>query len=436
MKPVFTFLFLVMTFVGFAQNLKPTIGLSSLPANNESVCAIPVYTGNFNASGLQAGDTIPGFRFYDRNGVSYDAQSLLQSGKPLLVIGGSYTCPVFRQKIARINQIATQFSGQLNILVVYVVEAHPKSPDVSPYSGNVWTTSDNQSEGVLYLQPTTYGARKQTLSDMLAKAAYTLSVPVVIDGPCNQWWSTFGPAPNNAYLIKPNGVIYKKHGWFDKNPDNMVSDITALLAQLPPPLPEFTFQLQADTISIGRPGGDDVVVTGSLINTHSTAIEVDIIRKENNLPSGWFSYMCADICASPTQDSMRVYLPGNFTQLFKLSFSTAQLPTEGNTLICFKNKDNFSNQLTVRLWGRTDVYSGLAELDKKVRIWPTLIREKIYVEGVSTGNYYVSDLAGRTLLSGLLSEKTELNLNSLSTGTYLLSIDTSFGSIRKRIIKE
>jgi hypothetical protein len=229
-KYLLSTLFTVAFGFAIAQNLKPSIGMASLPADNATVCPIATYGGGYNNSGYKAGDTIPHFQLFDKEGTAYDVLNILQTGKPLLLIGGSYTCPVFRQKFNKIKQIAATFTNQINVLVVYVVEAHPKSPDPSPYSGNVWTTSENQSEGILYLQPTTYGERKQIVTEMLANPSYTLNVPVVIDGPCNAWWKNYGPAPNNAYLIKPDGVVYKKHAWFDKNPDNMTNDINALLA--------------------------------------------------------------------------------------------------------------------------------------------------------------------------------------------------------------
>ena len=158
--------------------------------------------------------------------------TILQTGKPLLLIAGSYTCPIFRQKIATIESVASSFAGQINTYVVYVVEAHPNTPDVSPYSGTVWTTTENQTEGILYLQPTTYGEKKQIVTDLLADVNFPMSVPILIDGPCNEWWLNFGPAPNNAYLIQPNGVVYAKHPWFNQNPDNMTNDINALLAMM------------------------------------------------------------------------------------------------------------------------------------------------------------------------------------------------------------
>jgi hypothetical protein len=54
----------------------------------------------------------------------------------------------------------------------------------------------------------------------------------LLDGSCNAWWLNFGPAPNNAYLIKPDGTVAVKHGWFDKPPADMTHDIDSVLITL------------------------------------------------------------------------------------------------------------------------------------------------------------------------------------------------------------
>jgi hypothetical protein len=183
------------------------------------------------------GDTIPDFTFYTTTGTPYNALNLLMTSKPLCMVAGSYTCPVWRGKITDLNNLITTYGSQVNFLVVYVCEAHPNTPDVSPYSCNVWTTSQNQTDGILYLQPTTYGARKTIATDMINNSCScmpAINAPIVLDGPCNEWWWRFGPAPNNAYLIRPdNGTVYCKHGWFNQAPNDMgqcISDLLNLLA--------------------------------------------------------------------------------------------------------------------------------------------------------------------------------------------------------------
>src|ERR1041385_881014 len=198
--------------VSFGQ-LLPTIGIGGLPNDNDSVCPIPVYTGSFNTSGYQEGDTVADFTLYKPNGDSVNLATELQSGTPVVLVTGNYTCPVFRGKINDINTMAAVYGAQLKIYVVYVVEAHPII-DVSPYSGTVWVPSANYTDGVLFEQPDTYGQRKEIIDSLLAH--YTINVPILIDGPCNNWWLNYGPSPNNAYLINTNEVLVDKIPWSNR----------------------------------------------------------------------------------------------------------------------------------------------------------------------------------------------------------------------------
>lgn len=234
MKIKASFIAIALAFCHFvtAQILGPTIGVSSLPADSDPICTINVYLdpdGTYETPGIQIGDTLLHFNFYDVNGVGTDILTELQKGKPLLLISGSYTCPVYRGKIPAINQIQATYGSQLSTFIIYVVEPHP-DVDISPYSGNVWTTSANVSEGILHRQPTTYGERKTVVSTMLS--AMTIDVPVLIDGPCNEYWINMAYAPNNAYLINTDGKVYVKHGWFHKAPKDMEADIANLLLNL------------------------------------------------------------------------------------------------------------------------------------------------------------------------------------------------------------
>ena len=85
------------------------------------------------------------------------------------------------------------------------MEAHPTTP--SPYSGAIWTTNSNVQSSILHPQPTTYGERKALIDTLLSLG--TVNPTILVDGPCNEFLSNFGPAPNNAYLIDTTGVIYE-----------------------------------------------------------------------------------------------------------------------------------------------------------------------------------------------------------------------------------
>ena len=82
------------SFLGQVQ-LKPSIGISSLPNDADSVChIIPRNQGNPWIP-VAVGDTMADFKLYSINGDSVTLSSVLNSGKRALIVSGSYTCPNF-----------------------------------------------------------------------------------------------------------------------------------------------------------------------------------------------------------------------------------------------------------------------------------------------------------------------------------------------------
>jgi hypothetical protein len=184
---------------------------------------------------IRTGDTIPHFQLFTVNGTPVDILTELSAGQPILLVGGNITCPVFRNNVTQINNLATIYANQVKTYIVYGVEAHPIL-DPSPYStnGSVWSLeNDFSSMGNgywQYRQPTTYQEKKNLVDTLTTRM--TIVPPIIIDGPCNNWWLSFGKAPTNAYLLRPNGTIYSYHGWFNRPPQNMAQDINALLQEL------------------------------------------------------------------------------------------------------------------------------------------------------------------------------------------------------------
>jgi hypothetical protein len=358
MRKIYGFLLLVFLSSAASGQLLPSIGIGSLPNDNDSVCLIPIYTGSFDNSGYFEGDTVNDFTLYDLNGDSINLASALSAGKPVLLVGGSYTCPVFRGKINDINNMAAIYGTNLNIYIVYTVEAHPVN-NVSPYSGNVWVPSSNYTEGVLFEQPDTYGQRKAVIDSMLAN--YIINVPVLLDGPCNNWWLNYGPAPNNACLIDTNGIVFAKHPWFDRPPDNMYCDIDSLLGMNSDSCVTFgnngtfSFVLTGDSSAYGPPG-QTLDVHATLTNLSSTDnVLIDIIKRQINLPAGWQSAICADICYAATTDSVRIVLSPNQVQPFTYYFYTDSTPSQGWVRVLFRNVNNTNNRFGQTFLGYTNV---------------------------------------------------------------------------------
>ncbi|MFN0212985.1 MAG: deiodinase-like protein [Saprospiraceae bacterium] len=430
------FVILTIKLVNAQANLKPFIGLDSLPEPNTPICDIPLYLGSFFDSGLKEGDTIPDFKLYDLNGTPFHIAAALALGKPVLLVNGNYTCPVFRGKVPALNQIVAQYSSQITICVIYTLEAHPEI-DISPYFGYVNTGSPNINAGILYRQPVTYGERLEIAADMLNEM--DINAPVYIDGPCNEWWYSFGPAPNNAYLIGTDGVVAAKHGWFNRSPDDMLCDIEQYIdpgtncGNSGGNFGQFSFHLLADTISYGSPG-DVLYVEALLENPTSFPVNIEIKRMIENVPPGWTTAMCIDICYPPTTDYTTIQIPAGGSQLFIMDFFTSpDSMAKGMVQIGFRNLDYNQNKFIQRMYGSTELSSGteapeLAPFPISVFPQPALNQTSILFAPDSFSQYSnlsirVLDWAGKTMLQqNISSSQFVLERGVLSAGAYPFQI--------------
>jgi len=442
----YIFLFMAcMASPALRAQLLPSIGLASLPADTDSVCAIPVYTGGYANSGYDAGDTVPDFTLFDVNGSPYTLSALLAGGKPVLLVAGSYTCPVFRNKIPAINNVVMTYAGLLGVFVVYTVEAHP-IVDPSPYSGTVWVPSANYSDGVLFEQPRTYGERKALVDSL--QAHLPLSVPVLIDGPCNPWWEHFGPAPNNATLIRPDGVAAARQPWFDKAPDNIYCAIDSLLGTGSGLCTAygnngtFGFKLIGDSTATGAPG--QTLAVEAMLKNQSAAQNavIDIVIRQSSMPAGWTTALCADVCYAPGVDSIRLTLAPSDSQSFIFYFYTGAVPASGMARVVFRNAYVPSNRKGQGFYGDTNGALGLSDAStlSSVAVYPVpvfgLLRVRFPdpVDGIVT--WRLVHAGGRCAAKGTGRCRDGLSIDAggLAAGMYVLEIFRENAVMRKTVV--
>lgn len=433
------FILFLSPFLKAQAPLLPSIGIGPLPADADPICTIPLYLGSFSASGKQVGDTAADFTIYSLNGDTFNLAKELAKGKPILLVAGNYTCPVFRNQIPSINNVVSTYSAQVTTLVYYGVEAHPT--DTSPYFGYVNVTSANNSAGILYPQPSTYGQRKQMVSDMLNDPSIPLSAPVYIDGPCNNLWAYYGPAPNNSYLIDTNGIIFSKHAWYDKYPDDIICDIDSLLGN---PTScggtnyngTFTYNLiSADTV-FGNPG-TTLAIDVELINNSSNDALVLLRRLINNMAPGWASSMCADVCYQTTTDTATIIIAAGDTQSFHFYFYTSG-PTLDSSMarMRFRNVNNSNNVFTRDYFGiTTNAMSVLPQPEEQgyLEVFPNPVSEKLNLHSsLKIFGVEISDISGRILLT-----TTGPDIRLLQAGLYFIRIfDASGNSASAKFIKQ
>ena len=363
------FLCLFSPFYLLSQNLLPSIGISGLPSDNDSVCdIIPRNQGNPWVP-ISVGDTVADFTLYDINGDSVNLESILSAGKHVLMVAGSYTCPIFRNHMTELNAVSNQYGNQIECFAIYTVEAHPTGSPM-PYSGVINPTNPP------YYQPNTYGERKMIVSDLLNGVGagnyipVTVNVPIYIDGPCNEWWQYYN-GPNNAYFIENTGVVFAYHDWFSNSnppnsqPTNIWCDVDSLLgvnsggcSQVSSLTGTFDFQLNNTSTaeSYGDPG-DIIDIFGKIINTSNDGVEVEIERIMNNLPANtWESSMCITVCLPPGQDTVSVIIGAGDTLDFSFHFFTDILmlgPDTGRARIRFSNANGSQQPIVQNYRGIT-----------------------------------------------------------------------------------
>lgn len=105
------------------------------------------------------------------------------------------------------ENLSNRYGDDVHFIIIYVWEAHPIEGRPSPYTYD--------EEGTPIHQPTNYVERVEMARKTIA--AEDITVTVLVDGMDNALMCTYGPAPNNAYLIGTDGKIIAKQGWYQPN---------------------------------------------------------------------------------------------------------------------------------------------------------------------------------------------------------------------------
>lgn len=170
---------------------------------------------------LRAGDRAVDFELSDVTGRPVKLSALLAE-RPVLLVQGSYTCPVFQERLPALRDSAARYDNRVHTVVVYNIEAHPKA-EPSPYRG-VPTEHEYSDRG----QPRTYADRATNARAIEAGRAI-VAIDALADSGANPVWCTYGTCPSCAWLVRQDGVIEAMHDWYD--PASMVQSIDALLSR-------------------------------------------------------------------------------------------------------------------------------------------------------------------------------------------------------------
>ncbi|PCJ64096.1 MAG: hypothetical protein COA58_14010 [Bacteroidetes bacterium] len=431
-------------------SLNPKIGPNTLPADNDEICSYEIPSNpdmTFDSYSYFVGDTIPEFTLYDIEGDSLNIATLLSKGKPVLMVALNYTCPYVRNKVSTFNDIIDNYSDDVTIIGVYQLEAHP-ADDYSPNSGRYGNVSMNENSGIIVNQHKTYLDRKKAAQDFIN--ATGIKIPVYLDGPCNEWWSNFGPGPSTGYIIKPNGSVFAKHGWFDKyaNGHEIYCDIESLYGRDcdgTNPTGQFAMKLTTNDTMYG-PLGSTIDVEADLINNSGEDVLIEIERNQNDISIGWESAMCMDVCLTPTIDEYSFLLKDGETQHFWMHFySSLESESTGHTKVIFRNANDFSNQYVQNFYATSsEKLSSIDNLDiHSFSIKPNPMTK--YATLTVPSNQKISQVrvysySGELVLHEFVDvpkQDFHLDCTNIKSGMYIIEISAKNGPLmRQRILKQ
>lgn len=131
------------------------------------------------------------------------------SGKPVALLFGNYTCPVYRGQIARFNKIYAELRDYFQFLNIYTREAHP---------ADGWRLEINDRQGFEYDQPTTADQRANII-----KACHErnkIEIPLALDNMDDEIERLYSGVPERLYIIDGRGTVTYRS---DRGPFDMAS---------------------------------------------------------------------------------------------------------------------------------------------------------------------------------------------------------------------
>jgi len=151
---------------------------------------------------LKIGDDAPDSEMYSfESGNRIKLSSLFQSTRPILLNFGSFTWPPWRQESEFIKSIISDFSGKVDVITIYVTEAHAFD------EWDLNKTLPDWDDSFCYMQPKTQQQRRNIASDFAKRYDFPTE-NFYIDTMENSSGGAYCAVPERLYVIKDRKMIY------------------------------------------------------------------------------------------------------------------------------------------------------------------------------------------------------------------------------------
>ncbi len=186
----------------------------------------------FDVKSPPIGAKAPNVRLFDPVNDRMVPLSDLLREAPLLIVFGSYSCPIFRARLDEVEALAKTYEDRLQVVIIYTLEAHPS--DENPYVRGVWLSRVNEYHNVRISQHRSMAERitvarnpPRELATRVRLLVDPVEAPETIDELAditdsnpknNPAWKAYGLLPNSAFLLGVDGRVAFRMAWFRAGP--------------------------------------------------------------------------------------------------------------------------------------------------------------------------------------------------------------------------
>ena len=202
----------------------------------------------------------------------------------------------------------------------------------------------------------------------------------------------------------------------------------------------FQYQNLTDTVVNGLIG-DELIIDCNMINNSSSNIYVEIFRMENNLPTGWDMYFCADVCYGPNDNYGVGQVLASSQQSLTLHFLTSGSTTasQGNVLLKVRNYADTSEAYTYRYSAETAL-SETEYTNSEMSVYPNPCNEFLNIDienNQQSVKFEIFDLTGALMQQVWLRNSSgTIDVKGLASGHYLLKMSMDQKIIFDKFVKQ
>jgi peroxiredoxin len=180
-----------------------------------------------NRGRLNVGDPAPDFDLATVDGAARVKLSSL-AGKPVVLFFGSYTCPPFRKRMPKMNELYDAWKDRAQFYFVYIEEAH---------ATDGWPEEANKKDGILYANHRSLAERVK--AGEACQSGLKIPFPMLADELDNKVGRAYQAWPIRAYIVNKDGRIAWKSetGPFGFYADKVKPALERILGPEKPPAP-------------------------------------------------------------------------------------------------------------------------------------------------------------------------------------------------------